>query len=290
MKASVCNYILRWVENNICTGNGINDLVLSTGYSRKTIELWFHRTYKMSLYSYLLRRRMTFAATLLKLTSISVTEIAYMLHYSSHQNFCRAFKKFTSRTPIQYRKEDEWDFSIMQWKLIFGNEKEPTYKFCKFEDQYFCGDVFIVTDNLNQEGGREISIEIMKIVKAFWSKNKSDVIVLFDMRDRLIRNLINIKNYSESNFYLNLRVGILNEHHIEGDILIPKGDYLIYVFSGSWNDYAIYSRSLYMKVMAGVNAKLRKSPVYVRFIYQDNKLSNDNDYVECKIYSPINKM
>ncbi|MCD3721781.1 AraC family transcriptional regulator, partial [Escherichia coli] len=74
MKASVCNYILRWVENNICTGNGINDLVLSTGYSRKTIELWFHRTYKISLYSYLLRRRMTFAATLLKLTSISVTE------------------------------------------------------------------------------------------------------------------------------------------------------------------------------------------------------------------------
>ncbi|ENB5407666.1 helix-turn-helix transcriptional regulator, partial [Escherichia coli] len=286
MKASVCNYILRWVENNICTGNGINDLVLSTGYSRKTIELWFHRTYKISLYSYLLRRRMTFAATLLKLTSISVTEIAYMLHYSSHQNFCRAFKKFTSRTPIQYRKEDEWDFSIMQWKLIFWNEKEPTYKFCKFEDQYFCGDVFIVTDNLNQEGGREISIEIMEIVKSFWSENKSDVIVLFDMRDRLIRNLINIKNYSESDFYLKLRVGILSEHHIEGDILIPKGDYLIYVFSGSWNDYAIYSRSLYMKVMAGVNAKLRKSPVYVRFIYQDNKLSNDNDYVECKIYSP----
>ncbi|WP_420056214.1 AraC family transcriptional regulator [Escherichia coli] len=33
----------------------------------------------------------------IKLTSISVTEIAYMLHYSSHQNFCRAFKKFTSR-------------------------------------------------------------------------------------------------------------------------------------------------------------------------------------------------
>nr|MCD3715804.1 hypothetical protein [Escherichia coli] len=38
------------------------------------------------------------------------------------------------------------------------------------------------------------------------------------------------------------------------------------------------------------NPKLRKSPVYVRFIYQDNKLSNDNDYVECKIYSPINKV
>ncbi|EIV0763553.1 helix-turn-helix transcriptional regulator, partial [Escherichia coli] len=290
MKVSVCNYILRWVENNICTGNGINDLVLSTGYSRKTIELWFHRTYKISLYSYLLRRRMTFAATLLKLTSISVTEIAYMLHYSSHQNFCRAFKKFTSRTPIQYRKEDEWDFSIMQWKLIFWNKKEPVYTFCKFEEQYFCGDIFIVTDNLNQDGGKEISIEIMEIVKCFWSKNKSDVIVLFDMRDRLIRNSINIKNYSESDFHLKLRVGVLNEYHTEGDILIPKGDYLKCVFSGSWNDYATYSRSLYMKVMAGVNAKLRKSPVYVRFIYQDNKLSKNNDYVECKIYSPINKV
>lgn len=290
MKVSVCNYILRWVENNICTGRGINDLVLSTGYSRKTIELWFHRSYKMSLYSYLLRRRMTFAATLLKLTSISVTEIAYILHYSSHQNFCRAFKKYTSRTPIQYRKEDEWDFSIMQWKLIFWNKKEPTHTFCKFEDQYFCGEVFIVADNLHQEGGEKMSIKIMEIVKSFWSKNKSDVIVLFDMRDRLIRNSINIENYSKSDVYIKLKVGYLKECYTEDDIVIPKGDYLIYVFSGSWNDYATYSRTLYMKMMAGINAKLRKSPVYVRFLYQENKLSNNNDYVECKIYSPISKV
>lgn len=233
---------------------------------------------------------MSFAATLLKLTSVSVTEIAYMLHYSSHQNFCRAFKKYTSRTPIQYRQEEEWDFSIMQWKLVFWNEKEPDYTFCKFEDQYFCGEDFIVIDNLHQEGGEEISIKIMEMVESFWSKNKSDVIVLFDMRDKLIRNSINIENYSKSDICLKLKVGVLNNRHTKGDIIIPKGDYLTYGFSGTWDDYSIYSRSLYIKMMAGVNAKLRKSPVYVRFLYQDNKLSNDNHHFECKIYSPINKV
>ncbi|EEV0101564.1 helix-turn-helix transcriptional regulator [Escherichia coli] len=290
MRASVCNYILRWVENNICSGNGINELVLSTGYSRKTIELWFQKTYKMSLYSYLLKRRMTFAATLLKLTSISVTEIAYILNYSSHQNFCRAFKKYTSRTPTEYRREDGWDFSIMQWTLIYSNEKETTYTFNKIKEQYFSGEDFIVADNLHQSGGRRISCNIKEVVKGFWSKNKSDVIVLFDMKDKPNRGLINIENYNESDFYIRLKVGVLKESYTEGDMIIPKGDYLNYVFSGSWNDYLCYSRPLYVKIMSEIKAKLKNAPIYVRFLYKEDNQYNKNDHIECEIYSPINKV
>ncbi|ELT3439708.1 helix-turn-helix transcriptional regulator [Escherichia coli] len=288
MRASVCNYILRWVENNICTGKGINELVLSIGYSRKTIELWFHKRYNMSLYSYLLRRRMTFAATLLRLTSISVTEIAYILHYSSHQNFCRAFKKYTFRTPNEYRKEEVWDFSIMQWTFILSNEKEITCSLNKIKEKYFSGEEFIVVDNLNQYGGASLSNDIKEIVSNFWDKYKSDVIVLFDMKDKLIRSLINIENYNESDVYIKMKVGVLKDHCSEGDMIIPEGDYLNYFFTGSWNDYLRYSRPLYVKIMSELNAKLKKGPVYVRFLYTMKKHKNNNDHVECEIYSPIN--
>ncbi|EFC9349394.1 helix-turn-helix transcriptional regulator, partial [Escherichia coli] len=232
MRTSVCNYILRWVEKNICTGNGINELVVSTGYSRKTIELWFQRTYNMSLYSYLLRRRMTFAATLLKLTNISITEIAYTLHYSSHQNFCRAFKKYTSRTPSEYRKEDFWDFSIMQWSLIYQRVKQSTYTITRIKEQYFTGDEFIVMDNLHQGGGENLCNNIKWLVESFWAKNRKDVVFLFDMKDKLSRALINVKNFNESDVYIKLKVGTLNLESSEENVIIPEGNYLIYFFSG----------------------------------------------------------
>ncbi|WP_265181388.1 helix-turn-helix transcriptional regulator [Escherichia coli] len=287
MRTSVCNYILRWVEKNICTGNGINELVVSTGYSRKTIELWFQRTYNMSLYSYLLRRRMTFAATLLKLTNISITEIAYTLHYSSHQNFCRAFKKYTSRTPSEYRKEDFWDFSIMQWSLIYQREKQSTYTITRIKEQYFTGDEFIVMDNLHQGGGDNLCNNIKWLVESFWAKNRKDVVFLFDMKDKLSRALINVKNFNESDVYIKLKVGTLNLESSEENVIIPEGNYLIYFFSGSWEDYIIYSRPLYVRMMSEINASLKNSPVYVRFLYKENILKNKNNYVECEIYSPL---
>ncbi|EEY3177560.1 helix-turn-helix transcriptional regulator [Escherichia coli] len=287
MRTSVCNYILRWVEKNICTGNGINELVVSTGYSRKTIELWFQRTYNMSLYSYLLRRRMTFAATLLKLTNISITEIAYTLHYSSHQNFCRAFKKYTSRTPSEYRKEDFWDFSIMQWSLIYQRVKQSTYTITRIKEQYFTGDEFIVMDNLHQGGGENLCNNIKWLVESFWAKNRKDVVFLFDMKDKLSRALINVKNFNESDVYIKLKVGTLNLESSEENVIIPEGNYLIYFFSGSWEDYIIYSRPLYVRMMSEINASLKNSPVYVRFLYKENILKNKNNYVECEIYSPL---
>ncbi|EEQ2301542.1 helix-turn-helix transcriptional regulator [Escherichia coli] len=260
---------------------------MSTGYSRKTIELWFQRTYNMSLYSYLLRRRMTFAATLLKLTNISITEIAYTLHYSSHQNFCRAFKKYTSRTPSEYRKEDFWDFSIMQWSLIYQRVKQSTYTITRIKEQYFTGDEFIVMDNLHQGGGENLCNNIKWLVESFWAKNRKDVVFLFDMKDKLSRALINVKNFNESDVYIKLKVGTLNLESSEENVIIPEGNYLIYFFSGSWEDYIIYSRPLYVRMMSEINASLKNSPVYVRFLYKENILKNKNNYVECEIYSPL---
>lgn len=92
MLNTICHYILQWVEDNLDTGKNINDLVQSIGYSRKTVEMWFYKRYGITIGGYLFKRRMSRASVLLKLTHMSITEIATLLHYSSSQNFARTFK------------------------------------------------------------------------------------------------------------------------------------------------------------------------------------------------------
>ncbi|EFO3029331.1 AraC family transcriptional regulator, partial [Escherichia coli] len=68
---------------------------------------------------------MSRAGVLLRLTSLTVTEIAEILNYSSSQNFTRAFRRFTGKTPSEYRKNKVWDVSVLQnsflHNLTIGN-------------------------------------------------------------------------------------------------------------------------------------------------------------------------
>ncbi|MFL4346655.1 hypothetical protein P9389_24975, partial [Escherichia coli] len=78
--------------------------------------------------------------------------------------------------------------------------------------------------------------------------------------------------FNESDVYIKLKVGTLNLESSEENVIIPEGNYLIYFFSGSWEDYIIYSRPLYVRMMSEINASLKNSPVYVRFLYKENIL------------------
>ena len=284
MKENVCNYILKWVENNICSGKGINSLVLSTGYSRKTIEKWFYDKYEMSIFIYLMRRRLTFAATLLKLTSVTITEIAYSLHYSSHQNFCRAFKKYTSKTPSLYRNENYWDFSKLQESLLHSYKKEIHHTTRYLQEKYMHGRKLVLKDILHQDGGGEIYNNIKWIVIDWWRKRKSDIIVCFDMTNKISMGRTNTEQFCKTDANITLTIGDVSDNYNDGAILIPGGNYFIYKFHGTWEEYVIYARTIYVKTMSKMNLKLKRSPIYIRFLY---KHSNIDDHVECTIYSPI---
>ncbi|EEW1288134.1 AraC family transcriptional regulator, partial [Escherichia coli] len=119
MLNTICHYILQWVEDNLDTGKNINDLVQTIGYSRKTVEMWFYKKYGITIGGYLFKRRMSRASVLLKLTHMSITEIATLLHYSSSQNFARTFKKFSKKSPTEYRNSEYWDITTMYPSLLY---------------------------------------------------------------------------------------------------------------------------------------------------------------------------
>ncbi|MFS6816723.1 helix-turn-helix transcriptional regulator [Citrobacter meridianamericanus] len=102
---------LIWVEENLCSGKGVNELVRATGCSRRTLEQGFQAHFGFSPGDYLFRRRMTRAAIMLRMTSLHITEIAVLLRYHSGQNFTRAFRRFFGVIPTDYRRDSDMEYA-----------------------------------------------------------------------------------------------------------------------------------------------------------------------------------
>ncbi|EAA8957258.1 helix-turn-helix transcriptional regulator [Salmonella enterica subsp. enterica] len=246
MKKKIDNYILSWIENNIESERKITDLVSETGFCRKTIETWFKRENGMSLGSYLYSRRMTRISVLLRYTSIPVTEIAELFHYSSTQNFSRAFTKYTGKTPTRYRYDKIWDCSTLQCSLIKKGKYEPPIKYCSLPDMYIKGETKKIKEHLQN------SIEVLNtcfstveeiltagISEVYMTCRTDKCATLFDSRNR---NIVAI-----------LTVGVLSDAAQKESVIVPGGDYIYYEFSGDWNDYVYYTRFYHIKLMAENN-------------------------------------
>lgn len=159
MKDKVCEHILYWVEDNLITTNTVVDLEEETGYSRSTLERWFHRKYDMPLGTYLYRRRMSRAAMLLRMTMLPITDIAELFHYYSSQNFTRAFLRFADMTPSMHCKSSEWKMLPIQLPL-FANQQ--VFINSKIVEQ---PDLYIQEIQMYEEDSISISSHDQKIKK-----------------------------------------------------------------------------------------------------------------------------
>ncbi|HAP0235440.1 TPA: helix-turn-helix transcriptional regulator, partial [Escherichia coli] len=244
MLPAVSSYILYWVESNLDSGKNIGDLISSTGYCRKTVETCFFKEYGLSLGVYLFRRKMSRAGVLLRLTSLTVTEIAEILNYSSSQNFTRAFRRFTGKTPSEYRKNKVWDVSVLQnsflHNLTIGNiyeynlpERFLTGKTYHIQESFFYKPEYESFNGLQKlmqkiffTGGNDISVSVKIINTPELSKGRSGI--------------VNVK----------VIVGKLSTEKQSGDFKMPGGDFCYCHFVGSWRDYYIFSFTFFIKLLA----------------------------------------
>jgi AraC-like DNA-binding protein len=76
---------------------------LHTDYG--TVSALFSETEGITLEQYLIRRRVGKVQDLLKSTTLSLTDIAFRLNYSSVHHLSNQFRKITGLSPSQYREE-----------------------------------------------------------------------------------------------------------------------------------------------------------------------------------------
>ncbi len=81
--------------------------IARTGYI-SSMQLYrdFYNLTGHSVNEYIRKRKMSNALALIKHSSMSITDIAFMCDYSSHQNFTKAVRKEIGLSPTEYRKND----------------------------------------------------------------------------------------------------------------------------------------------------------------------------------------
>jgi AraC-like DNA-binding protein len=100
MVVDVCKYLNKHL-NGIFSVDQLADMV---DVSRRKLERTFRVVYRKSVIRFFLDEKLKRAATLLRDTNLSATQISGMVGYKNMSRFSEAFKKYYSCSPIEFRK------------------------------------------------------------------------------------------------------------------------------------------------------------------------------------------
>ncbi len=100
--------ILLYLHTNYMDDISISTLVSQFNTNRTKINELFINSMGKSVIAYLIDIRIKLACLILRDTTIPVKEVAYKTGFNDINHFGRTFKKNTSYSPTQYRKELNW--------------------------------------------------------------------------------------------------------------------------------------------------------------------------------------
>lgn len=96
---------LSFIEQNFQNDISVEDIAAFCGLNRSYFRKIFHDTIGKSPQEFLMNYRMTKAAELLKLTSLSISDIGNAVGYPNQLHFSRAFKNIYGESPRNWRNE-----------------------------------------------------------------------------------------------------------------------------------------------------------------------------------------
>ncbi|WP_311752667.1 helix-turn-helix domain-containing protein [Proteus columbae] len=255
MKENLLQAILDWIEENLNSPLSQNDVIKKSGYSKRHFQdLFYHFTGK-TIARYILARRLSLSATLLRLTSLSVLDISIIYQFNSQQNFSRAFKRYFKVTPSAYRTCKYWDFtyyipqhSYLTFQNLISSESFVSLLPPKYEESIYYVDIPF-----------ELKATIARTRLIFNNKDKIDNLKM------LIKNssdfYLNVYyRYEKSSFNKNLLVvyNSLEFSDKHGVFVSMNGcKYCKFSFYGTWDEYLILSNVIYSRELPKLKAKKR---------------------------------
>lgn len=103
LDAGKLNKVKDYIEDGLAEDLSISDMAAIVHMSQFHFARAFKTATGTSPHRYLTLRRMERAKVLLKVTRISIAEIAYGLGFANHSHFIAQFRKATGTTPKSYR-------------------------------------------------------------------------------------------------------------------------------------------------------------------------------------------
>jgi AraC-like DNA-binding protein len=91
------------IDDNIAHNHSLYELARSVGFNHSKLNAGFKQLYNTTVFSYIRNQRLELSKRKLIETELSVSEIAYLMGYSSPSHFTREFSRAFDLTPKQYR-------------------------------------------------------------------------------------------------------------------------------------------------------------------------------------------
>lgn len=270
-------FILNWVERNLHTGADVNQLVRDIGCSRKKLEVFFRQQTGLSPGEYLTRRKMSRAAMLLRLTALSVTEIALSLHFNNAQNFARAFKKIIGITPTQYRQYKVWLTHALQKPLLMDGVTYTTKGIVELPTFSLSGCSSVHSHDFQSVSDRDVVISIIKA--AFYQQSENSCEEEMCVAYRLHPSVSLVEGRGTR---ANVEIIAPCSPYEPQETMISAGKYWQFNFSGAWEEYIVFTRLIYFEMSEQGIA--RRDGFDLTFF---SLMNDDNETISCRHYIPV---
>lgn len=106
-KAQYIEDLIAWIEDNLTEELNIDTIAQKSGYSKWHMQRLFKEMTGQTVAAYARKRRLTKSAMALRLTRLSLIDIAVRYGFDTQQNFTRAFRHHFAQTPHAYRYASE---------------------------------------------------------------------------------------------------------------------------------------------------------------------------------------
>lgn len=136
---------IQYIENHLNRPICICELSNEIGYSQFYFSRVFSETTRISLYNYIMRRKVSYAYDLILNENIKIIDAALECGFNSHETFIRAFKRHFNITPSEVRtlnikkplrKQEALSKEYIQFLMHLSIEK-PAYSSLQ---TYFIGE------------------------------------------------------------------------------------------------------------------------------------------------------
>lgn len=109
--------VIDYIEAHLDSRLDLDTIARAANYSRYHLHRMFTSTTGITPHDYILRRRLTRAARLLRFSEEPILDIALLSGYESRQSFISSFREMYKMTPARFRKNGEFYPLLMKFTL-----------------------------------------------------------------------------------------------------------------------------------------------------------------------------